>query len=66
MRLRSRITKNKWHRISEILGNLGILFLGSTLIPAIFELNNIAPLNLFYGLILSSSCIMLSILLERD
>lgn len=31
------LTKNQWERFSEILGNLGIVVFGSTLIPLLFD-----------------------------
>jgi hypothetical protein len=64
--MRIKLTKSQWERFSEIVGNMGLLYFGATFIPAIFDIHKV-EINMFiYGLILSISSIILSILLARN
>ena len=59
------LTEKQWDRLSEILGNLGVAFLVSGVLPFIFESKTTGLSVLLYGLILFLSSIIGSILIAR-
>ncbi|HCB23151.1 hypothetical protein A3B42_04425 [Candidatus Daviesbacteria bacterium RIFCSPLOWO2_01_FULL_38_10] len=63
MSLQITLTKSQWARISEILGNGGLLGFGSIVIPAVFDIFNWMMIVL--GLLAGSTLIYLSILSAR-
>ncbi len=45
-------TKTQWERVSEILGNLGILTAGSIILPFILE--RLDPTKIVWGIVITS------------
>ncbi len=60
-----RLTSNQWSRLSEIIGNMSIVFFSSTVIPFILNFNKIATPNLMAGVMMTIGCIIISVGLEK-
>lgn len=57
------LTKKQWERLSEILGNLGLVFFASVVLPYILEQPKLP--NVISGLVLAVGCWIASILLSN-
>ncbi len=51
--MKIKFTKSQWQRISELLGNIGILSISSVIIPALFDKQNYQDVIL--GLVIAIS-----------
>lgn len=58
-----KLTKNQWERLSEILGNLGLLVLGAVVIPYFFDKADI--LGAIRGLYITGVLWYLSLIAAR-
>ena len=59
--MKFRLNKRQLERVSEILGNLGLLFLASFVLPVFTNSEPVELGTMFSGLILSAGCLVESI-----
>lgn len=57
------LTKNQWERISEVLGNLGLLTIASLILPFVFENLNVA--KIIWGIVLTAVFWYISIIIAK-
>lgn len=63
--MKIKFSKSQWVRISEILGNMGIVFFASTGIPFLLGADKTNIPDLISGLVLSTGCIISSVILQK-
>lgn len=61
-----KLNDSQLNRLSEIIGNLDLIFLSSVAIPALTRIGNIKIAQVYLGLLLMIVCAIISLVILRS